>query len=41
MWLSGDAERGLELLQEAARSLEVIPMTHDAARLRRQVDNFV
>jgi len=37
MWLSGDAERGLELLQEAARSLEAIPMTHDAARLRRQV----
>jgi len=34
-WLAGDVEGGLELMEEAARALEGIPMIGEAARLRR------
>ena len=34
-WLAGDVEGGLELMEEAARALEGIPMKGEAARLRR------
>ncbi len=37
LWVSGDVERGLGMLQGAARALEGIPMKYDAARVRRQV----
>lgn len=37
LWVSGDVERGLGMLQGAARALEGIPMKYDAARIRRQV----
>jgi ATP/maltotriose-dependent transcriptional regulator MalT len=37
LWISGDLERGLGMLQDAARALEGIPMKYDAARIRRQV----
>lgn len=36
-WLSGDVERGAELLGEAAERLEAIPVVPDAARMRRQL----
>lgn len=34
-WLEGDPEKGAELMEEAARALEDVPMIGDAARLRR------
>ncbi len=34
-WLEGDPIRGSDLMAEAARALEAIPMTGEAARLRR------
>lgn len=34
-WLEGDPNRGSDLMEEAARALEAIPMTGEAARLRR------
>jgi len=37
LWVSGDVERGLVLLQNAAGALESIPMKYDAARVRRQI----
>lgn len=37
LWISGDVERGLGMLQIAARALEGIPMRYDAARVRRQI----
>lgn len=37
VWLSGDAERGAEMMVRAVKALEDIPMIPDAARLRRQL----
>lgn len=37
LWISGDVERGLTMLQEAADAMDRIPMTYEAARIRRQV----
>lgn len=37
LWISGDLERGLTMLQDAAAALDEIPMKYDAARIRRQV----
>ena len=37
LWISGDVERGLTLMEAAAEALEGIPLTYDAARIRRQV----
>jgi len=37
LWVSGDLEHGLELLEKAAPALEAIPMRYDAARIRRQI----
>jgi DNA-binding CsgD family transcriptional regulator len=34
-WLEGDPQKGAELMEEAARALEEVPMIGDAARLRR------
>jgi DNA-binding CsgD family transcriptional regulator len=36
-WISGDLEKGLELLQNAAEALDAIPLKYDAARVRRQM----
>jgi DNA-binding CsgD family transcriptional regulator len=35
-WLSGDVEEGTDKLRDAADRLEAIPMSYDAARVRRQ-----
>ncbi len=37
LWISGDVVGGLGLLEGAARALEGIPLTYDAARIRRQL----
>jgi DNA-binding CsgD family transcriptional regulator len=37
VWLSGDVERGLGLMRDAASALEGIPYLPDATRLRRQI----
>ncbi|HSM04436.1 MAG TPA: BREX system ATP-binding domain-containing protein [Longimicrobiales bacterium] len=36
-WLTGDAEAGARSLRRGAEALEAIPMTYEAARLRRQL----
>ena len=37
VWYSGDLQRATVMLREAAEALEAVPMTFDAARLRRQL----
>lgn len=36
LWISGDVERGLTMLEAAADALDAIPIRYDAARVRRQ-----
>lgn len=36
-WLSGDLERGIDLLRSAADALDAIPVRWEAARVRRQL----
>jgi hypothetical protein len=37
VWLDGDAAQGARALRRAAEGLEDIPITYEAARLRRQL----